>query len=178
MAGAISRSQFLRGDFKNQHAPIRPPWSLEEYLFTEICTQCSACISACPEKIIRVGSGHYPVIDFSKGECTFCFKCVDSCEPKALLGSIESKPWNIKASITKQCLTFNGIHCMSCRDQCEVEAIRFIPKLASPACPAIDPLLCNGCGACFQPCPNQSIELKKLSINKSGMNSHLKETVL
>jgi len=178
MAGAITRSQFLRGDFKNEHAPIRPPWALDEQQFTDTCTQCSECIKSCPEKIIISGEGHYPVIDFSKGECTFCFNCVDSCEPDALTGSTESIPWNLKASISKQCLVFKGIHCMSCRDQCETEAITFIPKVALPAYPVINPLLCTGCGACFQPCPNQSIQLNNQSTNESAMSSHLKETAL
>ena len=167
MAGAITRSQFLRGDFTNQHAPLRPPWALTESLFIESCTQCSNCINNCPEKIIFSGSGNYPEIDFSLGECTFCFKCVESCKDHALIGSVESSPWNIKASITQQCLSFSGVHCMTCRDQCETEAITFIPKVAQPAYPVINPLLCNGCGACFQPCPNQSIKLTNQSTNES-----------
>ncbi len=178
MTGAISRKQFLRGDFTNQHAPLRPPWSLTESLFIESCTQCSDCVEACPENILFNGPGKYPEINFSPGECTFCFKCVESCNDNALTGSIESNPWHIKASITKQCLALNGVHCMTCRDQCEAEAITFIPNIARPPYPAINPLLCNGCGACFQPCPNQSIKMNYQSSNEPAKNSHLKETAL
>jgi len=178
MAEAISRAQFLRGDFKNRRAPVRPPWSIEETQFIETCTQCSDCARSCPEKIISKGSGNYPIIDFSLGECTFCFECVDSCTPKALTGAEDSTPWNLKASITDNCLAFKGIHCMTCRDQCETESITFIPKVAMPAYPVINPLLCTGCGACFQPCPNQSIKLNYQSTNESTISSHLKETAL
>ena len=178
MAGAISRKQFLRGDFTNQHAPLRPPWSQPESLFIESCTQCSDCIKACPENILFSGSGNFPEVDFSHGECTFCFKCVESCNDNALSGDMESTPWHIKANITKHCLPLAGVHCMSCRDQCEPEAITFIPKVSQPAYPVINPLLCNGCGACFQPCPNQSIKMNYQSTNESTMSSHLKETAL
>ncbi|MDH5393535.1 MAG: ferredoxin-type protein NapF [Gammaproteobacteria bacterium] len=178
MAGAITRTQFLRGDFTNQHAPIRPPWSRGEALFLENCTQCFDCLSSCPEKIIIKGEAQYPQIDFAKGECTFCFKCVQSCEHQALTGSPESIPWTIKASINKHCLALNGVHCMGCRDHCESEAIRFIPKVGQAAYPVINPLLCSGCGACFKPCPNQSIKLNYQPTYQTISDSTLKETTL
>ena len=178
MAGAISRAQFLRGDFNNHHSPIRPPWSRPESQFIETCTQCSDCLSSCPKKIISKGSGNYPVIDFSLGECTFCFECVDSCAPQALSGTEDSTPWNLKAIISNQCLVYAGVHCMTCRDQCETEAITFIANISKPPYPVIDQNLCSGCGACFQPCPNQSIKLNYQLTNKSAKNSHLKETAL
>lgn len=178
MPGAITRSQFLRGDFTNQHAPLRPPWSISEQLFLDNCTQCFSCIDQCPEKIIIKGTGHYPEINFAKGECTFCFKCVESCEDQALSGESESEPWNIKASINKQCLALNGVHCMGCRDHCDSEAITFIPRLNHAPYPVINPLLCTGCGACFKPCPNQSINLNYQLNNESKIDSNLKETAL
>ena len=178
MTGSITRKQFLRFDFTNQHAPLRPPWSVMEHLFIEACTGCANCIDNCPEKILFAGSGNYPEVDFSKGECFFCYECVKSCNDQALTGSIDSIPWNIKANITEQCLAFSGIHCMTCRDQCETEAITFTHSVSRPPYPTINPLLCNGCGACYQPCPNQSIKLNYQSTNESDKSSHLKETAL
>jgi len=166
----ISRKQFLRGDFKNRYAPIRPPWSGNETDFLDSCSQCGECIKVCPEKILISGSGHYPEVSFANGECTFCFKCADSCHDNALSGQISDLPWQLEASINELCLTFKGIHCMSCRDQCETEAITFIPKLSQPAQPVIKPLLCNGCGACFKPCPAKAI---KLSVNKSSQSINM-----
>lgn len=178
MGASITRAQFLRGDFKNQHAPLRPPWAPAEQEFIDTCTQCSDCIKTCPENILVSGAGKYPEVNFSKGECTFCYECVTSCTDQALHGSIDSTPWTLKAEISDKCLSLTGVHCMSCRDQCETEAISFIPKIASPAYPVINPLLCTGCGACFQPCPNQSIKLNYQSINELAISSHIKETAL
>ena len=178
VSGAISRSQFLRGDFTNKHAPIRPPWASEESAFIASCSQCSDCISACPENIIVNGTGNYPVIDFTNGECTFCFECVESCNDHALSGDADSQPWSLQASVSKQCMVFQGVHCMVCRDQCEAEAITFMPKVNQPAYPHINAALCTGCGACFQPCPSQSIEISYQLTNNNVVDSTLKETVI
>ena len=178
MPGAITRAQFLRGDFTNQHAPLRPPYSLYEPLFLDTCTQCTDCITVCPENILISSSGNYPEVDFSHGECTFCFQCIDSCKTDALILNSDEKPWSIEARITEQCLVFKGVHCMICREQCESEAISFIPKVGQPPYPTINPLLCSGCGACFQPCPNQSIKLNYQNANESITSSYLKETAL
>ena len=178
MAGAISRKQFLRGDFTNRHAPMRPPFSLAEHLFVEACTQCADCITSCPENILVSGAGKYPEVDFSNGECTFCLQCVDSCNDNILAVRINEKPWQIQASITEQCLVFKGIHCMTCREQCEAEAISFIHRVGQPPYPVINSLLCSGCGACFQPCPNQSIKLSYQNANEPAHGSYLKESAL
>ncbi|MDH5424450.1 MAG: ferredoxin-type protein NapF [Gammaproteobacteria bacterium] len=178
MAGAITRKQFLRGDFTNRHAPIRPPFSLAEYLFVEICTQCGDCIKACPQNILFSGSGKYPEVDFSKGECTFCLDCVDSCNDNVLAVRAGEQPWTIQSTITDKCLVFKGIHCMTCREQCETEAIGFTPRVGQPPYPVIDSLLCNGCGACFQPCPNHAIKLSYQNPNEPDHGSYLKESAL
>lgn len=178
MAGTISRAQFLRGDFKNQHAPLRPPWALSEQQFIDTCTQCAECIDSCPENILFKAAGNYPEVNFTHGECTFCYQCVESCNDAALIGSSNSTPWTLQAEITDQCLVFKGVHCMICREQCEAEAISFIPKVALPPYPVLNPLLCTGCGACLQPCPNQSIHFSYQSIKEPMQGSHTKETAI
>jgi len=178
MAGAITRKQFLRGDFKNQHAPIRPPYAPGEMQFTEQCTSCAECINSCPENILINAPGNYPEVDFSKGECTFCFECVESCNDNILSLEEDLPPWHIKANITDQCLVFKGVHCMICREQCEADAFTFIPKVGRPPHPVLNSLLCNGCGACYQPCPNHSIKLSYQNISESKNDSCLRETAL
>ena len=68
----ISRAQFLRGDVGGKHRPFRPPWALDEYDFTETCTRCGECIKQCEEQILVEARGKFPVVDFRRGECTFC----------------------------------------------------------------------------------------------------------
>ena len=159
MPHAISRKQFLRGDFRNQHAPLRPPWAYAEDEFVDKCTRCGECLSHCPEKIIVKDKHGFPKIDFSRGECLLCHECVDQCEPEALSQDLDRPPWNLKAEITEKCLVYKGVHCMVCREQCESEAISFTYKAGLPPMPHLNLSLCNGCGACFKPCPGQAINL-------------------
>jgi len=159
MAQVITRKQFLRGDFRNQRAPIRPPWAYFEDEFVEKCTRCGECISHCPENILTKDKHGFPQVNFSKGECLLCHDCVDHCEVEALSQDLDRAPWNLKARITEQCLIYRGVHCMVCREQCESEAISFTYKAGFPPIPDLNQSLCNGCGACFKPCPGQAIKL-------------------
>ena len=159
MAQVITRKQFLRGDIRNRHAPIRPPWALNEDDFVEKCTQCGECIDHCQEKILVNDKHGFPVVNFSKGECVFCNACVDHCEVEALSQDLNKTPWNLKAEITDQCLVYRGVHCMVCREQCEIEAISLTHKVGLPPIPHVNQSKCNGCGACFKPCPGQAINL-------------------
>jgi len=162
-AAAISRAQFLRGDFSGRASPIRPPWGLPEAEFVDRCTRCADCISACPQHILQKGRGGFPQVDFSRGECLFCGDCTRVCTPGALaMGRPQdtvSEPWPIKASIGKRCLTTRGVECRSCGDHCEADAIRFQLVVGGAAAPLLDQTACNGCGACYGACPVQAIEL-------------------
>ena len=124
MGTQVSRMQFLRGDFKGKEMPLRPPWAIDESLFTEICTNCGECISQCPAHIIKQARANFPVVDFTFGECLFCEECVDVCKPQALLKNTQKSPWSIKASIDKDvCIAHKGVECRSCYDPCESRAI-------------------------------------------------------
>lgn len=159
MTQSISRIQFLRGDFRGQRAAVRPPWACNELEFIEKCSRCGECLHHCPEKIISKDKYGYPQIDFSKGECLLCHACVDQCEPEALSQDLAKLPWSLRAEVTERCIVYQGIHCMVCREQCEPEAITFTHKPGLPPRPHIEAALCNGCGACYKPCPGQAINL-------------------
>ena len=160
MSAQVSRMQFLRGDFKGKESPQRPPWAIDENLFTEICTNCGDCISQCPTHIIKTARANFPVVDFSLGECLFCEQCVDVCIPKALLKSDQKKPWSIKASISNEtCIAHQGVECRSCYDPCEARAIMMPPRLGGISIPVISTHSCTGCGACFSVCPVQAVSM-------------------
>ena len=170
MAHAISRAQFLRGDFKNHHTPIRPPWSHSENIFKERCTSCNECIDQCPTKIINSGSGKLPEIDFSNGECIFCEECVEACKEDVFTQDPAAIPWTLKANISKDCLSYKNIHCMVCKEQCESEAISFLPKAGHVPYPYLNPELCTGCGACLAPCPQDAIHFHYQQTNHQPDN--------
>ncbi len=189
MAQNISRMQFLRGDIKGKHLPIRPPWAIPEKYFVDFCTRCDACIEACFDAIIVKGRGGYPQMDFSREGCDFCADCLQSCEAGALKKlSVDNSynvtnkhnlntsganseavqadpvvnlpPWHLKAYINKSsCLSMLGTICRTCGESCDFEAIRFKLQLGGVAEPILDMNKCSGCGSCYGPCPVRAITI-------------------
>ncbi len=162
MAGAINRTQFLRGDLRGERSPLRPPWAIEEEAFVDSCDGCSECIRVCPTQILKSGRGKLPLVDFSHGACLFCADCVTACKPAALKRDRSNwdSPWTLKAHFGDQCLAFRGITCQSCEEPCEPRAIRFRPVLGGVSRPRLDTTLCNGCGECYAVCPVTAIAIR------------------
>ncbi len=156
---SISRLQFLRGDFRGKQQSLRPPWSLGEIEFTTKCDRCGECIKACPQSILEKGRGGFPQVNFKRGECTFCGLCTDRCFNKVLQQIEGAPPWQIKAYIETNCLAKQGIICVTCRENCEPEAIQF-PLSHIVAVPIVNLEKCNGCGACYQVCPVTAITIR------------------
>ena len=161
MPGTINRSQFLSGDYRGLHRPVRPPWSLAEALFIDRCTRCGECIKACPLNIIHEGRGKFPVLDFSVSGCDFCRECVAVCAPKALNydSTIDPSPWDLTATILPTCLSLNAVICRSCGEVCDERAISFKLETGGVARPILAVDSCTGCGECFAVCPIKSIEI-------------------
>jgi len=157
----ISRTEFLRGSWRGKGSPLRPPWSLDEESFVEVCDGCSACIDVCPEQVLIQGRGRYPLVDFSHGECTFCQRCVEVCKPAALIIEEGMPPWNLKAAIAESCLAMRAVVCRTCGEVCDENAIQFKLALGGVSRPELDLQACNGCGACIKPCPVQAITVTR-----------------
>ncbi|MDH5571007.1 MAG: ferredoxin-type protein NapF [Gammaproteobacteria bacterium] len=171
MARNISRVQFLRGNFSGHTLVIRPPWSVEESVFTESCTRCNECLKVCETGILVAGQGGFPEVNFSKGECSFCQQCAQICREK-IFNSVNKIPWQHVAIINENCLSLKGIVCQVCGEQCESRAIRFKQQAGKIAQPVIDTDNCNGCGACSQPCPVSAIEFQQIG-DRDHMNQKL-----
>lgn len=158
MSLAINRSSFLSGNLRGRNQPVRPPWSLTELAFRSACTSCGDCLEICPAKIIELGRGRMPQINFDKGECLLCGDCLRACSTGALLEA--DIPWELKANIdTDSCLAFKGVECRSCQDPCETRSIRFPNSIGKVSRPLVDLSLCNGCGACYSVCPVKAIQI-------------------
>jgi len=158
----VSRRQFLRGKLSRRPTPLRPPWSGAERDFLVRCTRCGDCQSACPTRIIVVGDGGFPEVDFRRGECTFCAACVEACAPQALATRDADgirQPWRLKAHVGDACFARHGVVCRTCGDQCAPGAIRFPLTAGAVARPEVSTANCTGCGACLAPCPANAITL-------------------
>lgn len=165
----VSRRALLKGNLRHEPA-LRPPWAVPESLFLQLCTRCGECQGACETQIILPGDGGYPEVDFSRGECTFCQACVDSCPEGALVDLCKSQgampeksqgalPWHHVANIGQECLGIKGVYCKSCGEVCEVGAISFTFGSGRVPVPNVMSDACNGCGACVSVCPQEAIKV-------------------
>lgn len=168
-----ARRAFLRGQrlHKTAAVPHRPPWSVDEALFTRGCTRCGACVAACPTGLLTEGAGGFPEADFRRAHCTFCADCAQACAENArqnasshpqlsLFVSSDLPPWTLRAVIGAACLPRQGVVCRSCEDHCGENAIRFTLHRGRPAEPAIAESRCTGCGECVASCPAQAIFMR------------------
>ena len=134
---------------------IRPPWSDDASLSAH-CTGCGACITACPERILRLDSGGLPEVDFTAGACTLCGGCAESCAVP-VFDRTRSPAWPVKAFVSDRCLPKRRILCESCRDVCLDDAIGFARAAGRAPIPVISLDDCTGCGACQSVCPARAI---------------------
>jgi ferredoxin-type protein NapF len=146
----FSRRGFLTGRPAPAFRPLPPGISMEAL---SACTGCGDCVAACPQQILLVAEGRVAV-DFSLDECTFCGACATAC-PEPVFS--DSRAMQHVAAISDACLARRGVTCMTCRDACPENAIRFAPRAGGPFLPVLDAGLCTGCGACIGPCPSNAI---------------------
>lgn len=173
MVHVAQRARFLRGDFSAKHLPLRPPWSVDESRFVDTCTRCGDCLRVCEEKILVRGQGGFPEVSFSRGECTFCGGCASACKAESFeYRDDASSAWTLRARVTESCLAHQGVVCVVCAEQCDSEAIRFAPRAGRIAAPQIISELCNGCGACYRPCPAKAIAISHHS-NEQHQHANL-----
>ena len=166
MSAVFSRRNFLRGEFRTASGPVRPPWAVDDSVFLEGCTQCAECLARCPQGILIAGSGGFPEVDFSRGECIFCADCVSACEPGVLSrerNAADASPWEVKAVINRSCFNYQGVFCRVCADRCISRAIRFRPVRGGAFLPRVDHAHCNGCGACIGACPAGALRAERLA---------------
>jgi len=154
------RRLFSNSPSLNSKQHHRLPWLKQP--IEQGCTQCGECIKTCPEKIIVKASGGFPLVDFTQGECSFCYQCAAVC-PEGLFHEQQYVAWDNSIEVRETvCLAQNGVYCRSCSDNCEQAAINIRPLIGGRAEVRVDDDKCNSCGACIAACPSQAIEIKEV----------------
>ncbi len=145
--------------------PISPPGSVRLQRFTQFCSACHLCVSACPTKVLTPSFLEYgvaglmqPLMDFEKSFCDYeCNSCGQVCPTGAILplNLEEKKLAGIgKAEIFEDiCVVYvDHNNCGACGEVCPTHAISFIDK-KNILYPKVDDKYCIGCGACQLVCP-------------------------
>jgi ferredoxin len=164
------------GQARSDNAPLRPPGAIKEDEFTGLCLRCGNCIRTCPSKIIHPDTGQSgilgfmsPVVRYETDYCNEeCNACTTVCPSGALQSlNLEQKNRYVigKASVDTSLCLWGFTDCNACIHACPYEAIevRWYEE-AYESFPGVDPLKCNGCGACEAVCPTG--DLKAIIVRK------------
>ena len=132
---------------------LRPPGSVSEDLFADMCQRCGKCVAVCPRECIFPMADGTPAILARRAPCVLCtgLQCTTVCPSGALIkiGRNEDVRMGTAVVIQKTCVTWHGEPCDVCHRACPVPgALRL-----EWAQPVVDAEKCTGCGLCEFNCP-------------------------
>lgn len=146
---ANKRALFRRFSPKVQdiNSVLRPPYALDEVKFLHHCSQCNACVKACPNNQIVLQMG-YPE-RLSTEQCDDCYACLLACTSGALSREKLFPVFN------HNCSPSLAFYCQSCAEVCPQNAL----KIEKGNKPSLEATLCNGCAECVSQCEFNAIAL-------------------
>lgn len=146
---------------------IVPPGALGIAHFEQHCTGCQLCVSACPNGVLRPGTGltdmMQPHSSYERGYCRpECTKCSQVCPAEAIHPMDVAEKSSVQIGravwVKENCIPVtDGKSCGNCARHCPVGAIRMV--LSNPQdenslrIPVVNTERCIGCGACENLCP-------------------------
>jgi polyferredoxin len=185
----------ISGSYKTKPKLIRPPGSRHEEEFLARCIRCGQCMKICPTNaiqptILEAGwEGIFtpylvPVVGYCEYNCVLCGQSCPTGAIEALTaikknGQNGDKPIRIGTAFIdrSRCLPWAfDTQCIVCEEWCPIspKAIQLKTEQVTTADgktvdlrhPYVDPLLCNGCGACEYACPVEGA--KAITVNSVG----------
>ena len=153
---------------EEKNYPISPPGSLSLEHYTEACTACQLCVSACPTHVLQPSFLEYgftgmmqPRMDFHASFCNFdCIKCTEVCPTGAILPLTREEKHLAQVGVVRleldNCVVqTENTACGACAEHCPTQAVRMVPYQDGLTIPEIHPEYCIGCGACEYICPTR-----------------------
>ena len=169
--------------------PVRPPGSVPESEFLQMCIRCGECFQACPSDVLQPlgfeqgleGLWTPQVVADWAGCASSCNACGQVCPTGAIraLPLDEKRHARMGLAIVNEstCLPFHGEACQLCVDECTAagyDALEFIQvgtevdELGLPIegtgtlAPVLIPDKCVGCGLCQTRCYGINVAAKGL----------------
>jgi ferredoxin len=151
-----------------KHYTVTPPGSLGIEHFTDTCTACHLCVSACPTQVLQPSIFEYgimglmqPYMDYVTNYCNFeCVICSEVCPTGAILSlTMEAKKTvqigKVNLILDNCVVKTDNTACGSCSEHCPTQAVHMVPYIGELTIPEIRPEICVGCGACEHACPTR-----------------------
>jgi ferredoxin len=176
-----------------RNIPVAPPGAGRMAEFTNRCTACHLCISACPTQVLVPSFLEYgilgilqPQMDYRVSFCNFeCTRCSEVCPSGALLPlQVEGKKITQMGAakfVKDNCIVYTeGTECGACSEHCPTKAVRMVPYKQLQA-PEVKEEYCIGCGACEYACPTRPYKaiyvegLNQRTIAKKAPQEKIKE---
>ena len=144
-----------------------PAGSLSLRNFSNHCTACQLCVSACPNQVLRPSTSlltlMQPEMSYERGYCRpECTKCSDVCPAGAIRPITVEEKSSTQIGHAVVChencvVNTDGVSCGNCARHCPAGAISMVRKNPddprSPRIPVVNEERCIGCGACENLCP-------------------------
>lgn len=189
-AAAVTTACGARVGAANAVTPVRPPGSVPEQEFLQMCIRCGECFQACPSDVLQP-QGFAQGLEGLwtpevKADWAGCASSCNACGQVCPTGAIRALPIEEKkaarmglAIVDEQtCLPFAGREaCQLCVDECHAagyHAIEFtqvgteVDERGEPIegtsmlAPVVLPDLCVGCGLCQTRCYGINVNAKGL----------------
>lgn len=172
LASFVGARAVLAGPSTQQTIPLRPPGSVNEKHFLNLCIRCNACFTACPAQTLQPAALEHgllgwgaPVLEARAGGCAYeCKACGDACPTGAIARLSLPQKQRLKLGTavvdSQRCLPLKGMQaCIVCQSVCPYEAIQMLQSGQTSAWgdvfagPVVAADYCTGCGLCEAACP-------------------------
>jgi ferredoxin len=154
------------GYFASKKIPVTPPGAKSIKHFTDYCTACHLCVSACPAQVLYPTFLEYgmtgifqPKMNYDASYCNYdCTICGEVCPSGAILPvDIDTKKLiqiGKAVFVRDDCVVVkNKKDCAACSEHCPTKAVHSIPYEGKLKIPELNNDICVGCGACEHACP-------------------------